>query len=72
LLLAAGSSVDILTLDIVVIVVLAEDVITEVGVFESVHVHWVTMSSWFEFVKFVGCVWGIVDQGGKIEQGQLD
>jgi hypothetical protein len=30
--LLAGSSVDILTLDIVVIVVLAEDVITEVGV----------------------------------------
>jgi hypothetical protein len=29
--LAAGSSMDILTLDIVVIVVLAEDIITEVG-----------------------------------------
>jgi hypothetical protein len=52
--LAAGSSMDILTLDIVVIVVLTIDVITEVGVFKSMHVGWMAMMARFEFVKLVG------------------
>jgi hypothetical protein len=55
---------DILMLDIVVIVVLTEDVITEVGVLKSVHVCWVTAVTGFELMKFVGCIWGVVNQSG--------
>jgi hypothetical protein len=62
--LAAGSSMDILMLDIVVIVVLAEDVVTEIGVFKSMCVCQMTMAAGFELVKFVGCIWGIANEGG--------
>jgi hypothetical protein len=51
-----GLSVDILTLDIVVIVVPAEDVVTKVGMLECVGVCQVTTTSRLEFVKLVGCI----------------
>jgi hypothetical protein len=55
---------DILMLDIVVVVVLAEDIVTEVGVFKSMCMRRMTAMTGFELVKLVGCVWGIVDEGG--------
>jgi hypothetical protein len=62
--LVAGLSVDILMLDIVDIVVSAEDIITEVGVLECMGVHWMTVASRFELVKFVSCVWRVADESG--------
>jgi hypothetical protein len=55
---------NILTLDMVVIVVLAEDIVTEVGVLKSVCVHQMTAIAGFELMKFVGHIWGIVDESG--------
>jgi hypothetical protein len=55
---------DILMLDIVVIVVPAEDVITEVGVLKSMYVGQMATSPWFELVKLVSHVWGIADESG--------
>jgi hypothetical protein len=68
----AGSSMDKLMLDIVVIVVLTEDVVTEVGMFEKVAVSWVTAASWFELVEFVSGIRGVSNQSGKVERSQVD
>jgi hypothetical protein len=59
--LVAGSSVDILMLDIIVIVVLTVDIVTEVGVFKSVGVSSVTVTAWFELVKLVGGIRRVAD-----------
>jgi hypothetical protein len=60
--LTAGLSVDILTLDIVwVIVVLAVEVMAEVLMFQRVSVSWITVSSRDEIMELVSGVWGIVD-----------
>jgi hypothetical protein len=49
-----------LTLDIVgVVVILAVEVMAEVLMLQRVSVSWMTMSSWFEIVKFVSCIRGI-------------
>jgi hypothetical protein len=51
----AGLSMDILTLDIVgVIVILAVEVMAEVLVFQRVCMSWMATSSWLELVKLVG------------------
>jgi hypothetical protein len=68
--LVVGSSVDILMLDIVVIVVLAEDVVTEVGVLESMCVHWMAAAARFELVKLVSCVWRVADESQQVERCQ--
>jgi hypothetical protein len=52
----AGLSVDILMLDIVVVVVPAEDVITKVGMFKSVCVCWMAAAAGLELVKLVSHV----------------
>jgi hypothetical protein len=62
--LVAGLSMDILMLDIVVIVILAVEIIAEVGVLESVGVCWVTISSWLELMEFVSCIQRIADESG--------
>jgi hypothetical protein len=68
----AGSSVDKLMLDIVgVIVVLAEDVITEILVLERMGVHRMAAMAGFEFVKFVSGVRRVADKTGEVEWGQL-
>jgi hypothetical protein len=60
--LMAGLSVDILTLDIVwVIVVLAVEVVAVILMFQRVSVSQMTASSRDEIVKLVGCVRWIVD-----------
>jgi hypothetical protein len=69
--LVAGSSVDILMLDMVVVVVLAEDVVAEVGVLESMSVSWMTATAWFKFVKIVGHIWGISNEIGEVKGCQL-
>jgi hypothetical protein len=62
--LAAGLSMDILTLDIVVIVVLAEDIMTEVEMLKGVNMGWMAVSSQFELMEFVCGVGWIVDKAG--------
>jgi hypothetical protein len=58
--LMAGLLVDILTLDIVwVIVVLTVEVMAEVLMFQRVSVSWMTASSRDEIVELVGCVWQV-------------
>jgi hypothetical protein len=67
----AGLSVDILTLDIVqVVVVSAVDVNAEIRVFESMSMSWMAASSRDEIVKLVGCVWWVADQVFQCEGSQ--
>jgi hypothetical protein len=58
--LMAGLLVDILTLDIVwVIVVSTVEVMAEVLMFQRVSVSWMTASSRDEIMELVGCVWQV-------------
>jgi hypothetical protein len=60
----AGLLVDILTLDIVgVIVILAVEVAAEVLVLQRMSMSWMATSSWFELVKFVSGIGGIAYEG---------
>jgi hypothetical protein len=69
----AGLSVDILMLNIVgVIVISAVDVAAEVLMLQSVTMSQMTMSSWFELVKFVSCIRGIAYESGQVEGHQSD
>jgi hypothetical protein len=52
----AGSSMNKLTLNIVVIVVLTEDVVAEVGMLERMGMSQVTVTAWLELVKLVSGV----------------
>jgi hypothetical protein len=64
---------DILTLDIVgVIVVLTVEIIAEILMLKGVCVSQVTMSSWFELVELVSCVWGIAYESGQLKGHQND
>jgi hypothetical protein len=69
----AGLSVDILTLDIVgVVVVPTVEVVAEILVFQRVSMSWMTMSSGFELVKFVSHVGRIVYKSTQVEGHQSD
>jgi hypothetical protein len=58
--LMAGLLVDILTLDIVwVIVVSTVEVVAEVLMFQRVSMSWMTVSSRNEIVELVGYVWQV-------------
>jgi hypothetical protein len=54
---------DKLTLDIVgVIVVLTEDIVAEVLMFERVGMSWMAMATWFEFMKSMSGVRRVADK----------
>jgi hypothetical protein len=62
--LTAGLSVDILTLDIVwVIVILAVEVMAEVLMFQRVSMSQMTVSFRDEIVKLVSGIWWIIKKG---------
>jgi hypothetical protein len=67
--LAAGDSVDKLTLDIVVVVV-AEEVATEVGVLEGMLMSRMATRTRFELVEFVGGVRWVVEESPQFEGSQ--
>jgi hypothetical protein len=68
----AGSSMDKLTLDIVVIVVLTEDVVAEVRMLKRMGMSQVTVTAWLELVKLVSGVWGVPNQSREVEGSQVD
>jgi hypothetical protein len=71
--LGAGLSVDILTLDIVrVIVILAVEVAAEILMFQSVSMSRMTVSSRDELVKLVGGVRWIAYESGEIKGHQCE
>jgi hypothetical protein len=69
--LIAGLSMDILTLDMVwVIVILAVEVMAEVLMFQRVSVSWMTVSSRGKYVELVGCIRQVADQVFQFEGSQ--